>query len=123
MKILVDTHIFLWMLSCPERLNDKRRYELESPANEIYLSAMSIAELMIKQSIGKIKIEFAPLEIAKTMGLEILDFSGSAALLLGQLPFYHKDPFDRMLISQAIEQGIYLMSDDSNFRRYPCKII
>lgn len=123
MKILVNTHIFLWMLSCPERLNDKRRYELESSANEVYLSSMSIAELMIKESIGKIKIEFAPLEIAKTMEVEILDLSGSAALLLGQLPFYHKDPFDRILIAQTIEQGIYLMSDDTNFRHYPCKII
>jgi PIN domain nuclease of toxin-antitoxin system len=111
------------MLSCPERLNDKRRYELESSANEVYLSSMSIAELMIKESIGKIKIEFAPLEIAKTMEVEILDLSGSAALLLGQLPFYHKDPFDRILIAQTIEQGIYLMSDDTNFRHYPCKII
>lgn len=51
MKILIDTHIFLWMLSCPEKLNEKRRYELESRSNEIFLSAMSIAELMIKHSI------------------------------------------------------------------------
>ena len=52
MKILLDTHIFLWMLTSPERLNDKRRYELETPANEVFLSAMSIAELMIKHAIG-----------------------------------------------------------------------
>ena len=72
MRILVDTHIYLWMLSCPDRLNQKRRYELESPANEVFLSAMSIAELMIKRSIGKIDFEFDPLEMAQKMGLEIL---------------------------------------------------
>jgi len=58
MKILIDTHLFLWMLSCPDKLNEKRRYLLESPSNEIFLSAMSITELMIKSSIGKLEINF-----------------------------------------------------------------
>ncbi|MBU0993354.1 MAG: type II toxin-antitoxin system VapC family toxin [Proteobacteria bacterium] len=123
MKILVDTHIFLWMLSYPERLNEKRRQELESPANEIFLSAMSIAELMIKQLIGKINISFDPLDMAQKMGLEILNFSGVAAMKLGQLPLHHKDPFDRMLIAQALENQLYLMTDDAKFSQYPCKII
>ena len=123
MKILVDTHIFLWMLSCPERLNEKRRYELESPSNEVFLSAMSIAELMIKRSIGKIDFEFGPLEMAHKMGLEILSFSGDEAMMLGELPFHHKDPFDRMLIAQALINRLSLMSDDSKFLQYDCKII
>ncbi|MFZ0447787.1 MAG: type II toxin-antitoxin system VapC family toxin [Desulfatiglandaceae bacterium] len=123
MKILVDTHIFLWMLSCPERLNDKRRYELESPANEILLSAMSIAELMIKRSIGKIDFEFDPLEMAQKTGLEILSFSGAEAMVLGELPLHHKDPFDRMLIAQALINRLSLMSDDSKFFQYECKVI
>jgi len=122
-KILVDTHIFLWMLSCPEKLNDKRRYELESPANEILLSAMSIAELMIKRSIGKIDFEFDPLEMAQKTGLEILSFSGAEAMVLGELPLHHKDPFDRMLIAQALINRLSLMSDDSKFLQYECKVI
>ncbi len=123
MKILVDTHIFLWMLSCPEKINEKRRYDLESPANEIFLSAMSIAELIIKSSMGKIEIEFDPLEMAKKMQLAILDFSGVHALALGKLPYHHKDPFDRMIIVQAIINKIALMSDDSKFINYNCHII
>jgi len=123
MKILVDTHIFLWMLSHPERLNEKRRYELESPANEVFLSAMSIAELMIKHSMGKIDIKFDPLEMAKKMRIDILNFSGSEAMLLGKLPLHHKDPFDRMLIAQALENKFSLMSDDSKFLPYDCKTI
>jgi len=121
-KILIDTHIFLWMLSCPEKINDKRRYELESPANEVFLSAMSIAELMIKSSIGKINIEFDPLEMTKKMQIDVLDFSGIHAMALGKLPFYHKDPFDRMIIAQALVNKIVLMSDDSKFLKYGCKI-
>ena len=123
MKILIDTHIFLWMLSCPEKINDKRRYELESPANEVLLSAMSIAELMIKSSMGKILIKFDPLEMAKNMQVDVLDFSGTHAMALGKLPFHHKDPFDRMIIVQALVNKVALMSDDSKFLKYDCKII
>ena len=123
MKILVDTHIFLWMLSFPDKLNDKRRYELETPANEVFLSSMSIAELMIKHSIGKIHIEFDPLEMAKKMRIEILNFSGDDAMLLGQLPLHHKDPFDRMIVAQSIVNRLRLMSDDRKFLEYNCKVV
>ena len=123
MKILLDTHIFLWMLTSPERLNDKRRYELETPANEVFLSAMSIAELMIKHTIGKIHIEFDPLEMAKQMRIEILSFSGDHAMVLGKMPLHHKDPFDRMIIAQAIVNRLPIMSDDPKFPAYNCKII
>ncbi len=123
MKILIDTHIFLWMLSCPEKLNDKRQYELESPSNEVMLSAMSITELMIKSSIGKMTIDFNPMEMAKKMHVEILDFSGIHAMALGELPLIHKDPFDRMIIAQAIANKLCLMSDDSKFIKYNCKLI
>jgi PIN domain nuclease of toxin-antitoxin system len=123
MKILIDTHVFLWMLSYPEKLNEKRRYELETPANEIFLSAMSIAELMIKQSIGKINIAFDPLELAKKTRLEILDFLGVDAMMSAQLPIYHKDPFDRMIIAQAVVNRLKLMSHDSKFLKYDCNII
>ena len=121
MKILVDTHIYLWMLSSPEKFDDSRRYELESQANEVFLSSISVAELMIKQSIGKIEINFNPVDMATKMGLEMLNFSGDDAIVLGELPFHHRDPFDRMLIAQAITNNLVLMSDDSKFREYNCK--
>jgi PIN domain nuclease of toxin-antitoxin system len=123
MKILIDTHIFLWMLSSPENLSDSRRYELESRANEVFLSAMSIAELMIKLSIGKIKIEFNPIDMAREMGLEILSFSGVEAMILVDLPLFHRDPFDRMLIAQSMANKLILMSDDAKFLKYDRKVI
>ncbi len=123
MRILVDTHIYLWMLGCPEKLNDSRRYELESSANEVFLSAISIVELMIKHLIGKIEIKFNPVEKAEEMGIEILGISGIEAMALGDMPHHHRDPFDRMLIAQAMTNGMKLMSDDSKFLNYGCKII
>ena len=123
MRILIDTHIYLWMLSYPEKLDDVRRYELESSANEVFFSAISIAELMIKQSLGKLEIQFDPLEMTAKMGLEILGFSSDDAMILGRLPFHHKDPFDRMLIAQALKNKLSLMSDDSKLRPYDCRIV
>jgi PIN domain nuclease of toxin-antitoxin system len=123
MKILVDTHIFLWMLSCPEKLNNKRRYELEFSGNEVFLSAISIAELVIQSSIGKIRIDFNPLEMAQEMHLDILNFSGAHAMTLAKLPLLHKDPFDRMIIAQALSDKLNLMSDDSKFLQYDCQTI
>ena len=96
---------------------------MESPSNEVLLSAMSIAELMVKSGIGKIKIEFDPIEMAEKMQLDILDFSGADAMVLGDLPLHHKDPFDRMIIAQAICNKLSLMSDDSKFSNYNCKLI
>ncbi len=123
MKILIDTHIFLWMLSCPEKFNEKRRYQVESRANEIVLSSMSIAELMIKHSIGKINIQFDPVKMAEKTGIEIMDFSGADALFLGSMPLHHKDPFDRMIIAQSLANGLPVMTDDPKFLEYECKVI
>jgi PIN domain nuclease of toxin-antitoxin system len=123
MKILIDTHIFLWMLAYPEKIYEKRRFELESRSNEIFLSAMSVAELMIKHSIGKIHIDFNPLLMAEKTGIEIISFSGPAAAMLGQLPMHHRDPFDRMIIAQSIVNGLPVMSDDAKFLKYDCKVI
>ena len=76
-----------------------------------------------KESIGKIDIEFDSLEMAQEMGLGVLSFSGTDAMALGKLPLHHKDPFDRMIIAQAIDRRLNLMSDDSKFIQYRCKMI
>jgi PIN domain nuclease of toxin-antitoxin system len=123
MRIVIDTHIFLWMLACPEKLSEARRYELESPGNEVFFSAVSVAELMIKSAIGKIDIQFNPLEMAEQMDLDLLDFAGQDALLLGGLPFIHKDPFDRMLIAQSMTNKLALMTDDAKILKYDCRFI
>ncbi len=123
MKILIDTHIFLWAVAEPEKLGSRWRMELESPANSIYLSSISIAELMIKASIGKLDIPFDPVAIALESGFEMLDFSGEDALLLKEMPFHHRDPFDRMLIAQGMQNRLYVMTDNTKFHDYDCRLM
>lgn len=123
MKIIIDTHIFLWAISEPEKLNKNHKQAIETLANTIYVSSVSITELMIKSSIGKIKIDFDPIEIAQESGFELLDFSSEDALLLKEMPFHHKDPFDRMLISQAMNRKFRIISDNSKFKEYDCRLV
>ncbi len=96
---------------------------LEDRENTLYLSAMSIAEMMIKKSLGNLELAFDMLKMIEEMGIEILDFDGKSALHLGTLPFHHRDPFDRMIISQAISNGYRLMSEDQKFKMYDCDLI
>jgi PIN domain nuclease of toxin-antitoxin system len=122
-KIILDTHIFLWVISEPHKLNGRYLAELETMANTVFVSSISIAEIMIKSSMGRLKIDFDPVAIAVESGFEMLDFNSSDASLLKNLPFHHKDPFDRMLITQSLSNNYALMSDDSKFARYECKLI
>jgi len=122
-KILLDTHIFLWALAEPHRISAAKRSEIETPANIIYLSAISIAEIMIKSSLGKLAIDFDPVEEAEKCGFTMLDFSGRDAMQLGTLPFHHRDPFDRMLIAQSLSSAIPIMSEDAKFKDYDCRLI
>jgi PIN domain nuclease of toxin-antitoxin system len=123
MNIIIDTHIFLWALAEPIKLNDAKRFELEDLSNTIYLSAVSVAELMIKASIGKIKIDFDPVAVAKESGFTLLDFSAEAALLLKDLPLHHKDPFDRMLVAQSIASRYPIMTEDYKIMQYDCRVV
>jgi len=121
-KILIDTHIFLWAIAEPYKLSENQIRALETRANIIYVSAVTVTELMIKASLGKLQIDFDPVAIAKESGFELLDFSAEDALALKEMPYFHKDPFDRMLISQAINRKCYLMSNDGKFGKYACKL-
>ncbi len=122
MKILMDTHIFLWAVSSPEKILERWRLELESQANQVYLSAITVAELMIKASIGKLKVDFNPVDIAQRSGFDFLDFTSEDALLLQKMPFHHRDPFDRMLIAQGIQNRMNIMTIDAKFKLYDCQL-
>jgi len=123
MKILIDTHIFLWSLGNTKKLSKERLLELKTQTNIIYVSSISIAELMIKSSIGKLKVDYNPVEMAKESGFELLNFTANDALFLEQLPFHHRDPFDRMLICQGKVNNMRIMTDDIQFNNYDCKLI
>ncbi len=122
MKILIDTHVFLWAIGDPRRLSDERLSALETRANRIFVSAITFSELMIKASIGKMNIDFDPVQAALDSGFELLDFSSQEALLLKHLPFHHRDPFDRMLVVQSMFHKMPIMTDDSQIKLYDCRV-
>lgn len=123
MKIILDTHIFLWAISTPGKIDPVRRAEIQTLANTVYVSSISIAEIMIKSSLNKLVISFNPVEMVEKSGFEFLDFRSLDAVLLKEMPFHHKDPFDRMLIAQSIANKFHIMSDDRKFQLYDCKLI
>ena len=123
MKFIIDTHIFLWVLAEPEKIDKDSLNEIRTLSNTVYVSSISIAEIMIKISIGKLSFDFDPVQMVKKSGFELLDFKGGDALLLRDMPFYHKDPFDRMLIAQSIANKYPVMTNDEKFKAYECKLI
>jgi len=123
MNIIIDTHIFLWSVSEPEKLSSHKTKIMNNPSNTIFISSITFVEIMIKVSIGKLEIDFDPIEIAKDSGFEILNFSAEDSLALRDMPFHHRDLFDRMIISQSINRDYHLMSDDGKFEAYDCKLM
>ncbi len=123
MNILIDTHIFLWLIYDTKKVNKKYMDYLKDLDNTIYLSAMSIAEIMIKKSIGNLEVDFDMDEVLGVMGIEVLDFDAKSAMLLGTLPLHHRDPFDRMIIAQAMTSRCKIISVDSKFAFYECELL
>ena len=82
-----------------------------------------ISEIAIKASLGKLELGFDPMDAAERSGFEMLDFSAKDALLLKDLPFHHRDPFDRMLITQAISRKLIIATQDSIIDQYDCQIL
>ena len=115
--------MFLWALAEPGRIPEAKRGAIESPANIVYVSSVSVAELMIKASLGKLEVDFDLAEEISSAGFEPLDFSVHDALRLKSLPFHHWDPFDRMLISQSMERRIPILTLDTAFRLYECRLV
>ena len=123
MNAILDTHVLLWALSEPERLSEVHSALLLDFANQVYVSSINIVEIAIKSSIGKLKIEFDILTAVEESGFEFLDFTEKDAILLKDLPFHHKDPFDRMLIAQSLRTRFSLITDDPQIRKYNCRVV
>jgi len=123
MNIIIDTHIFLWLASDVKKVDKRYMQYIEDTNNSIFLSSLSIAEIMIKKSIGNLDFDADILMILDDMGIEVLDFNANSALLLGSLPFHHRDPFDRMIISQAITRKYKIISVDRKFKSYDCELL
>jgi len=126
MKLLLDTHAFIWWDSDPAQLSAPALAALRDPANEVWLSVASVWEMVIKAQLGKLTLRL-PLTAIVTQqqgnGLQVLPATLAHALAVEGLPALHKDPFDRMLIAQANVEGAELVSADQVIRQYPVRIL
>ena len=121
MQILFDTHALIWFLTDSPRLPQKIRAILTDSETELLFSSVSILEIAIKHSLKPELMPCSPEEVrsdAEVSGIRELPFMSKHAEKISGLPWMHKDPFDRMLVSQAKSEGIYLLSHDEQVVRY-----
>jgi PIN domain nuclease of toxin-antitoxin system len=115
MRLLLDTHLLLWALAEPERLDATTRAVLEDPSNEVLFSAASLWEIAIKAGLGRPDFAVDPkriLRAAQETGFVELPVRSDAAVLVGGLPQHHRDPFDRLLVAQAIAEPVRFYTAD-----------
>lgn len=125
MKFLLDTQLLLWTAGHPERLSSAATRLLRSPENELLFSAASLWEIAIKAGLGREDFRVEPRLLRRGLldnGYTELQVSSQHAVSIDSLPPIHKDPFDRLLIAQAITEGITLVTSDAKLARYPLAV-
>jgi len=119
LRVLLDTAVLIFAVESPERLSKRAMAILKSPENLRELSSVSLTEIAIKTTLGKLKFSA---EIARQaiqdMDIRILPFTAGHAYRLFELPAYHRDPFDRQIIAQALSEDIPVVTPDEKFRAY-----
>lgn len=127
MKILLDTHLFIWWDSEPEKLSPQAKKWCENTENSLILSVVSVWEMQIKQQLGKLNLRLPVAQLIEEQradnGIEILPVTLPHVLALENLPLHHKDPFDRLLIAQANTENIALLSVDAIFKQYEVELL
>lgn len=123
MKLLLDTHIFLWFISGDARLSQTAKAGILDPDNEVFLSVASVWEAVIKHQLGKLPLPQPP-EIylphqRQTHRIASLEIDEATVTFLPKLPTLHRDPFDRILICQALQHGLILVTVDAAIMAYP----
>jgi PIN domain nuclease of toxin-antitoxin system len=123
MKILLDTHIFLWFITNNKRLSDKCYDAISNRDNEIYLSVISVWEAMIKYQLGKLPLPESPdIYLPKQREkhfISSLSIDENTITQLAKLPLLHNDPFDRLLLCQALQYNLIIMTEDQAIISYP----
>jgi PIN domain nuclease of toxin-antitoxin system len=127
MRVLLDTCTFLWLVGGSPHLSKTARQVFADPGNDVYLSAASVWEIVVKHGLGRLPLPAPPEEFVPAhrvaLGVEPLLVGEEAALHLSRLPNAHRDPFDRMLVAQALVGGLTLLTPDAAFRQYPAKTL
>ena len=126
MKLLLDTHVFIWWDSEPGRISTSAMAALRDPANSIFLSVASVWEMVIKVQLGKLTLRQPLADIVAAQqanGITVLAVELGHSLVIEHLPAIHKDPFDRLLIAQSSVEDMELVSADQTFAGYPVRTL
>ena len=123
MNLLLDTHVLLWWLGDYASLSDKARTSISDGTNSVFVSSAVIWEIEIKKALGKLVIPSQFRQVLAEQSFEMLPVTVEHAYAVGDLPSYHRDPFDRMLIAQATVEGFTVVTHDRIFERYKIPII
>ena len=121
-RYLFDTHVFLWLATDDLQLTPAARAIFIDNGQECFLSAASVWEMAIKSSLGKLRLATSLEQLVRgglERGLRLLDVTSGQAYLVERLPFHHRDPFDRILVAQAMHEGMRLVSRDEQLDAYP----
>ena len=127
MRLLLDTHVFLWAAGEPEELSAPARAAIADAANEVYVSAAVAWEISIKSALGKLTVPAEPAAWfpvrLRSLGFGSLPILPEHALAVGTLPDHHRDPFDRIIIAQAQLEGLQLVTRDPQIQKYPVNVL
>lgn len=123
MRLLLDTHAFIWAAAEPDKLSSAARGAIADRANDVFVSAAAAWEITIEAAIGKISLPadpavWFPARVA-SLGFQMLDITAGHALAIAALPGLHQDPFDRMMIAQAQLEGLTFVTRDAQNQKYP----
>ena len=121
MNYLLDTHALIWFFNGDQQLSDDALSRIENPDNSKYVSMISLWEISIKIGLGKLEFDGDTEEIARLIdfnGFELLPISIAHLTEYEKLPFLHRDPFDRLLVCQAIAEALGIITKDVNIRKY-----
>jgi PIN domain nuclease of toxin-antitoxin system len=122
-KLLLDTHALLWWLSDDRRLGPRVRALIADPSNDVLISVVSLWEIVVKRRIGKLEADIGQIEQALGRDEFVrLSITPGHLAALALLPDHHRDPFDHLLIAQAIVEDAVFISDDLDMRKYPLKL-
>lgn len=127
MRLLLDTCTFLWLTVDNDRLTDEVQQLVADGANEVYLSSVSTWEIAVKHSLGALDLPAPPQvyipRIRREHAIDEMPLDEESTFWVGRLPALHRDPFDRMLVCQAIAHGMVLLTPDPQVRQYPVRTL
>lgn len=126
MNNLLDTHVIIWFINGEDKISNSARNAIESKTSINYVSIASLWEMAIKISIGKLELKTSFSEIINQFSInnfQLLPISAEDTLLISKLPFHHRDPFDRLMVAQCINNNLTLISKDSFLKEYSINLI